>query len=331
MTEFDHKVLIIASFIRPQGVRMLEASASLAYLPAYATEEDTVEAASDVDAILARVATITKPVVRASPKLKIVARHGVGVDSVDVEECTRLGVVVTTTGDANSEAVSEHAFASLLAVARQLTIADADIKAGRWQRDNVVGVELYGKVLGLIGLGRIGSRMAKHSRGFNMNVIACDPYVDPQVADELKVPLVDLETLLRQSDFISLHVPLTEETRNLIGQAEIELMKPSAILVNTARGRVVDESALYEALANHAIAGAALDVFSQEPFPPGHPLTQLDNLVCSPHIAGATEESLIKESVRAADNILRVLRGEKPLFAVNPEVFQNNARVRWKS
>lgn len=331
MTEPDYKVLIIASSIRPEGVKMLEAVASLSYLPAYSPEEDTVEAARDVDAILARVATITKPVVRASPKLKIVARHGVGVDAVDVEECTRLGIVVTTTGDANSEAVSEHAFAGLLAVARWLAIADASVKSAKWERQRLVGVELYGKVLGLIGLGRTGARMARHSRGFDMRVLAYDPYVDAETAQKLNVSLVDLETLLRRSDFISIHAPLTEQTRSLIGQAEFGLMKPSAILVNTARGGLVDEGALYEALASRRIAGAALDVFAQEPLPPDHPLTRLDNVLCSPHMAGVTEESLMRMSMRAADNILCVLRGERPMFVVNPEVLQNTNRIQWRS
>lgn len=331
MTEPDCKVLIIASSIQPEGVKMLEEVAQVTYLRAYASEEDTAQAARDVDAILARVATITKPVVRDSPKLKIVSRHGVGVDAVDVEECTRLGIVVTTTGDANSEAVSEHAFALLLAVARKLAMGDADVKAGRWEREKLLGVELSSKVLGLVGLGRIGSRMARHSRGFDMQVLAYDPYMDAKVAEHLNVSLVDLETLLRQSDFISIHAPLTDDTRNLIGPVEFGLMKSSAIVVNTARGGLLDEGALYEALASKRIAGAGLDAFAQEPLPPGHPFTQLDNLVCTPHVGGATQESLVKLSVCAADNILRVLRGERPLFVVNPEVLKSTTRIRWRS
>ena len=327
----EHKVLIIASRIHPDGVRLLEPVTSLSYLSGYASEKETAEAAADVDAILARVATLTKPVIDAAHRLKIVARHGVGVDSVDVEECTKRGIVVTTTGDANSLAVSEHAFASLLAVARSITLADADVKGGTWQRDKYHGVELGGKVLGVVGLGRIGTRLVRHSRGFDMQVIAYDPYVDPRVAVDLGVALVDLESLLRRADFISIHAPLTAETESMIGRAELGLMKPSAILVNTARGEIVDEAALYEALITRSIAGAALDAYAQEPIPSEHPLLQLDNVVFSPHIAGTTEESLVKLSVRAAENILSVLRGERPLYAVNPQVFANNARVQWQN
>jgi D-3-phosphoglycerate dehydrogenase len=318
----DYKVLLADDSIQPDGIRMLEEVASLTRLPMWPPEKDLVNAAQDVDAILSRSATISRPVVAASPKLKIISRHGVGVDYVDVEACTEHGVLVTITGDANSEAVSEHALTCLLAVARNVALADAEMKAGKWERPHLTGVELYRKVLGIVGLGRIGSRLAKHARGFDMEVIACDPYIDPEKARRLDVTLVELETLLRRSDFVSLHVPLTEETEHMIGWTELELMKRSAILVNTARGPVVDGGALYEALTTGRIAGAALDVFEKEPLPAGHPLRHLDNVVLTPHVAGQSEEAMESVSIRAAENILCVLQGETPPLelVVNPEV-----------
>jgi D-3-phosphoglycerate dehydrogenase len=214
-----------------------------------------------------------------------------------------------------------------MAVARKLNLAGAELRSGTWNRERAVGVELYRKTLGIVGLGRIGSRIARHARGFDMHVIACDPYIDPKRARRLDVILVDLETLLRRSDFVSLHVPLTEETRGMIGQSELALMKPSAILANTARGGVIEEEALLEALAGRRIAGAALDVYAEEPLPAGHPLTQLDNVVCTPHCAGQTDEALVRVSVRAAENILYVYRGEVPPLVVNPEALENGSRA----
>jgi len=326
-----YQILITDAAVRPEGLEMLKEVAELRQLPPYSSPEALVGAAKEVDAILARTAVISKAVINASSKLKIVSRHGVGVDNVDVAECTRLGIVVAITGDANSQAVSEHAFGGMLAVARKLAQANAHIRSGQWVREQFVGVELYRKVLGIIGLGRIGSRLARQAAAFEMEVIAYDPYLKAEAARPLNVPLVPLETLLRRADFISLHLPLTEETRNLIGPAELDLMKPAAILVNTARGGLIDEQALYRALAEKRIAGAALDVFEQEPLAANHPLTQLDNLLCSPHVAGQTQEALVRMSIGAAENILRVLRGEPPSFTDNPEVLNNSARVAWQA
>jgi D-3-phosphoglycerate dehydrogenase len=320
MSAKTFNVLITDASIRPEGIEMLEAVASLTVLQSYTPEAGIIEAAREADAILARAAVISEAVIQAAPKLKIVSRHGVGVDNVDVAACTRQGVLVSITGDANSEAVSEYAFGLLLAVARKVAQANAHIRAGQWNRDLFIGLELYGKVLGIIGLGRIGSRLGRHAAGFDMEALAYDPYVDANAAQAAGIALVDLETLLRRADFISLHMPLTDETRHLIGPAELALMKSSAILVNTARGGLIDEAALYETLLNKRIAGAALDVFETEPLSQGNRLATLDNLLCSPHVAGQTEESLLRMSVDAAENILRVFRGETPLGIVNPEV-----------
>jgi D-3-phosphoglycerate dehydrogenase len=325
MERKKYRILIADSSIRPEGLHVLEPYASLALTEAHAPERELVREAKDVDAILVRSATISKPVIDASQKLVVVSRHGVGVDNVDVEECSRQGILVTTTGDANSEAVSELAFACIMACSRKLTVASAEFKAGKWDRSALLGMELRGKTLGIIGFGRIGSRVAQHSRGFEMEVLVHDTNVDAESARAMNCTQVDLPTLLRRSDFITLHIPLVPETKNIIGKAEFELMKPTAILVNTARGGLVDEHELYNALVQKRIAAAALDVFDQEPMPADHPLRRLDNLIGLPHMGGQTVEAMVRMSKRAAENILLVLRGEIPDGVVNPEVLRNPA------
>jgi D-3-phosphoglycerate dehydrogenase len=284
----------------------------------------------DVDAVLSRSGTFSRAVIEAAPRLKIISRHGVGCDNIDVEACNEHGVIISTSGDANSEAVSEHTMALLLSVARMLPFADRSIRAGIWDR-SVRSVELQGKTLGLVGVGRIGSRVAHQAQGFDMRVLAYDPYATPEMARTANAELTDLESVLRQADFVSLHAPLTPETRHLIGAAELALMKPDAILVNTSRGGLVDEAALCEALAEKRIAGAGLDVFEQEPLEPDNPLRGLDNVVLAPHLGGTTEEALVRLSVRAAQNILAVLRGERPTAVHNPEVLETTTRVRWRA
>lgn len=323
MSQKAHRVLITDAAIQPEGVAMLEAVAEVTILPSYQSEADLVKAAESVDAILARTAVISEAVIRASSKLKIVSRHGVGVDNVDLAACTACGVMVTITGDANSQAVSEYAFGSILAAARKIPLANAHVKGGNWDRTLFVGTEMQGKTLGIVGLGRIGTRLVRQATGFDMDVLAYDPYVTADSLQAENVTLVDLETLIRQADFVSLHMPLTPETRHIIGPAELALMKPSAILVNSARGGLIDEEALYQTLKAKRIAGAVLDVFEDEPLPANHPLTKLDNLICSPHIAGQTAESLVRMSIGAAENILQVFRGEIPAFVVNREVVKS--------
>ncbi|MFH1086791.1 MAG: hydroxyacid dehydrogenase [Chloroflexota bacterium] len=331
MTASAHKVLIIASSIKPEGLRLLEPLAQIATLGDYATAAETAAAARDVDAILARTGKITREVIAAAPRLRIVARHGVGYDNVDVAACTERGIAVTITGDANSEAVSEHAMALILASARQLTKADRALRAGMWDREAIHGIELAGKTLGLVGIGRTGSRVARHAAGFSMRVIAHDPYAPHATAQDLGVELVDLPTLLAQADYVSVHAPLTPETRHLIGAAQLRQMKPTAILVNTSRGGLVDEAALSEALSSGRIAAAALDVFETEPLPAGHPLTRLDNVILSPHVAGTTEEALVRMAVGAAEAVRCALRGERPPFVVNPDALVHATWLRQKT
>ena len=330
-TNSKHQVLIADNSIRREGIELLEEASSVVRLPAYAAEKELVEAARDVDGILARACIISAPVIRAAAKLKVISRHGVGYDNVDIEECTRRGIAVAITEEANAQAVSEYALAAMLAVANRIAPADRALRAGEWDRGRWVGVELCGKVLGIVGLGRVGSRVARQSAAFDMELIACDPYVDAAVAKAVGATLVDMSTLLRRSDFVSLHTPLNDETRHMIDRQALDGMKATAIIINTARGGIVDDDALCQALQAGHIAGAAIDVFEEEPMSNDHPLLELDNVVCSPHIAGQSEESMVRMSVGAAQNILNVFDGRSPSFVVNPDVLTNYSRIKWRA
>ena len=326
-----NRVLIADNNIHPQGVELLQQSVELLQIPAYSSEEEIIESVSNIDGILLRACTISAPIIQAAGKLQIISRHGVGFDNVDVEACTRHGIVVSITESANAQAVSEYTFACLMALANKIVPADAGIRQGLWNRVGNVGLELSGKALGIFGLGRIGSRVARQAAAFDMQVIACDPYIEKARARQFNAKLVDADTLLQQADFLTLHVPLSAETRHLISTSELKAMKPTAYLINTSRGGIVDEMALCSALDSGTISGAALDVFEEEPVATDHPLFQLDNLLlCSPHIAGQSEESMVRMSVHAAKNILRVFSGKPPSFTVNPAVLKNHSRVAWQ-
>jgi D-3-phosphoglycerate dehydrogenase len=273
-----------------------------------------------VQAVLVRVAKLTADVIQAGKRLRIIGKHGVGTDNIDIPAATKQGVLVTNTPQANSTSVAEHALALLLAVARRIGESDRDLATGKIRAQKVYqGVELSGKVMGIVGLGSAGYRLARMAgQGLGMRVIGFDPYKSPWPADVEHFQ--DLAALLSQADFISIHVPLTKETRNLIGRESLPKMKPSAILVNTARGGVVDEAAVAEALKAGRIGGAGLDVIESEPLKPDHPLNGVPNLILTPHMAGVTEEAMMHMAQDAAEDIVRVLTGERPKYPVNREL-----------
>jgi len=273
---------------------------------------------------------VTEALMADSPLLEAVGRPGVGVDNVDLPGATAQGVIAVYTPDGPTESTAEHAVALILALAKRVRAGDVTIRrAGFGQRAGLVGVELLGKTLGIVGLGRIGGRVAEIcGKGLGMKVIAYDPYIPTERAIRLGVQLrPDLHSLLREADFVTLHTPLTTETRGFIGTAELALMKPTAYLINTSRGPVVDEEALLTVLRERRIAGAALDVYTQEPIPFPHPLLELENVTLTPHIASSTEDGLWKMGVTVAEEILTALRGEKPRFMANPEVWERGTRV----
>ncbi|MGB9668489.1 MAG: hydroxyacid dehydrogenase, partial [Thermosulfidibacteraceae bacterium] len=247
-------------------------------------EDELVGMIDDYDALIVRSATkVTRRVIEAGHKLKLIGRAGTGVDNIDVEAATERGIIVMNTPGANTIAAAEHAIAMLLALARKIPQADASMKQGKWDKKSFMGVEIRDKVLGIIGIGRIGSYVAKLAQGLQMKVIAYDPYISEEAAKQMGVRLVSLDELLSESDFISIHSPLTRETKHLLNKEKLLKMKKGALLVNCARGGIVVEKDLYEVLVSGHLGGAALDVFEEEP-PQDYSLVKLPNVIATPHI-----------------------------------------------
>jgi len=267
---------------------------------------------------------IDEEILSAAKRLRIVANYAVGFDNIDIPAATRRGIAVSNTPDVLTNATAELAWALLLSVARRVVEGDRLVRAGEfhgWDPLMLLGYEVAGKTLGIIGAGRIGTAMARRARGFDMRILYTRPSGPRREMDELGAQHVELETLLRESDFISIHTPLTPATRHMIGRPQFELMKPTAILINTGRGPVVDEAALADALANRRIAGAGLDVYEYEPkVEPA--LLALDNVVLLPHIGSATFEARAAMARLAAENVLDALRGKVPRTCLNPEYQQ---------
>jgi D-3-phosphoglycerate dehydrogenase len=260
---------------------------------------------------------VTKDIIDAGTKLKLIGRAGIGVDNIDVEAASRRGIIVMNAPLGNVTSAAEHAFALLLADARHIARADASMRAGKWERSTNVGVELEGKTLGIVGLGKVGGQVARYGRAFGMTVVAYDPLLVRERAEVLGVELVELDRLLEIADFISLHLPMTEKTRGLIGAAQFGKMKRSARLVNSSRGGVLDEKALADALRNKVIAGAALDVFEAEPPPKDHPLIGIDTVTVTPHLGASTEEAQLKVSIDIAEQFVDYFRHGVVRNAVN--------------
>jgi D-3-phosphoglycerate dehydrogenase len=307
--------VLITEPIHPVGVERVAREAEAIYLPDRPGE--TVDQhLPNVDGVIVRTAKLTAERLRSAPRLRVIGKHGVGVDNVDVGAARELGIVVVSTPGANSEAVAEHALTLMLVVARRIATSSRMLREGRFDaaRGTALAVDLRGKTLGLIGLGNIGARLATMCRSaLAMRVIAYDPFVSPARAAELGVELAaELPPLLRAADVVSIHTPLTPQTRGIVGADALALMKPSAILVNCARGGLVDEAALLAALREGRLAGAGLDVWAAEPTPIDHPLLALENVVATPHVAGASQEAFVAMAETVAEDVLRVLRGEPP-------------------
>ena len=278
------------------------------------TEDELIATIGDVDVLISGTEPVTARVLAAAPRLKVISKHGVGYENIDLAAARARNIPVTVAGGAIADSVADLAMALLLAVARQVPYGDATTRAGEWKR--LVGPELRGKTLGIIGLGQIGKGVARRAKGFGLELLAHDALEDKSFAASWGVRYVPLDELLASSDFVTLHAPVTAETRHLINRDRLARMKPSAYLINTARGELVDEAALYDALKAGTIAGAAADVFTTEPPGKDHPLLALRNFVASPHSAGQTSEGLRRMGEITAENAMRVLRGEAPLYRV---------------
>ena len=289
-------------------VAELDAKGLLDRIPAY-------------DALIVRGRTkVTKQVLARAAALKVVGRAGVGVDNIDVDEATARKIVVVNAPTASTVSVAELALGHMISWCRLLPQADKSIKEGKWEKKQFEGHEIYGKTLGLIGSGRIGAEVAKRAQAFGMKVIAFDPYLPAEMAQKIGVALVEKQTVLRESDFISIHAALTPETRGMIGASEIAMMKRTAVLLNCARGEIVQEAALVDALKNGTIAGAAIDVFEREP-PTGSPLISAPHAVFTPHLGASTHEAQARAGGIIAGQVMKVLDGERPEFLVNPKVY----------
>ncbi|MDO7788820.1 phosphoglycerate dehydrogenase [Desulforamulus aquiferis] len=311
------KVLVMDG-VSEQGLAPLRQQADIeVVIGEKMTEDQLVEVIGDYDGMIVRSATkVTERVVEAAKKLKVIGRAGVGVDNIDRAAATNKGILVVNAPDGNTIAAAEHTMAMMLGLARKVPAACGKLKNGCWDKKAFLGVELRGKTLGVIGLGRIGSAVAKRAQAMEMNIIAYDPYISEEHAKKMAIEIVTLNELYARADFITVHMPKTKETYHMINKESIALMKEGVRIINCARGGIVDEAALYEAMIAGKVAGAALDVFETEPNTDS-PLIQLDNFIATPHLGASTAEAQINVAVDVAEEIVAALRGEIVKNAVN--------------
>ncbi len=319
--------VLVSDPLHQAGIELLQKEVEVEVATGLSKEE-LIEKIKDKDALIVRSATkVTREVIEAGKNLKVIGRAGVGVDNIDLKAATERGIIVVNAPTASSITVAELTLGLMIALARNIPQANASLKAGKWEKKKFMGIELRGKTLGVIGMGRIGSQVVKKAKAFEMKCIAYDPYISKSVAEELGVEIAEsLDELLKKSDFITLHVPLTDQTRHLINKEAIEKMKDGVYIINAARGGVIDEQALYEALKSGKVAGAALDVFEKEP-PEGNPLLTLDNFIGTPHLGASTQEAQRLAATIVCEDVLKVLKGEPPENVVNmpklsPEVLK---------
>lgn len=309
--------ILVADPIAPAGLDLLRAEADVDIRPGLSPDE-LVATIDRYDALVTRSETkATEAVIKAGTKLRVIGRAGVGVDNIDVNAATEAGILVVNVPGANTIAAAEHTLGLMLALARHIPQAHADLTGGQWRRSRFTGAELHGKTLAVLGLGRIGTEVAVRARAFGMKVVAYDPYVSAERAALHGIQLGPLEDVLRQADYVTLHMAKTAETVNLLGAEQLDLLPHGARIINCARGGLIDEEALAERLRDGRLAGAALDVFAVEPPPPDYPLLQLDNVIVTPHLAGSTAEAQENNGVIIAGLVLAALRGEPVLSAVN--------------
>lgn len=282
------------------------------------TPQELIEQLDGVHGVIAGSDPFTDAVLRAAPELQVIARTGVGYDAIDVAAATELGIGVCNAPGVNRQSVAEHTFALMLAHARRLGTVLASTRAGRWERP--AGTELAGETLGVVGLGAIGAAVARIGTAFGMRVVAHDPFVDAARAAALGVELAPLVSLCEQARYITLHLALTDETRGIVDAGLIARMRADAVVINTARGPIIDEGALVDALLAGTIGGAALDVVEHEPLHEDHPLRTLDNVILTPHIGGSTAQARARSAEVATASVLQALRGERPATLVNTSV-----------
>jgi D-3-phosphoglycerate dehydrogenase len=320
--------VIVTEPIHEAGIQLLAGQVEIVR-PASVDQAALAALIPDASAIIVRLATVPADLLAKAGKLLIIGKHGVGVDNIDLAAAAERGIVVTNTPIATEGSVAEHALTMMLVLARRLRECEQGTRANRFfaTRDSTYVEDLGGKTLGIVGVGRIGTRLAEICRlGLRMRVLACDPYVSDERLAAMGAERRDLTDLLAEADFVSVHVPLTDSTRGLIGATQLATMKSTAFLLNCARGGIVDELALAEALEAGRIAGAGLDTFAVEPPDPAHPLFSVPNVVLTPHVAGGSRDALRLTAITVAEEVLAVLRGDAPRFVVNKAVLGHERR-----
>ena len=308
--------VLIADPIANEGIEALRAHGEVDVKLGLSLDE-LLAIIGEYDALVVRSDTqVPKEVIEAGEKLQVIARAGVGVDNIDVEAATSKGIVVVNAPSGNITSAAEHTIALMLATARHIPQANAVLRSGQWRRHDFIGIEVRNKTLGIIGLGNVGTEVARRAKGLEMRVIAHDPFVSPEYAATLGVELVSLDALLKQSDFITLHTPLSDMTKDLIGAKELAKVKPTVRLINCARGGIIDEKALFEAVEKGKVAAAAIDVFAEEPVGESV-LFQSDRIIVTPHLAASTAEAQTTVALDVAEQIITALEGQPPRYAVN--------------
>ena len=309
--------VLIADAINEKGIENLKEVAEVV-VDTSITPEELANTIHEYDGIVVRSRTkLTADIIKKADNMKIIARAGVGVDNIDLDAATEKGIMVVNSPESTSITVAEHTMGLLLTMARKLSIADKSVKDGKWEKKKFMGVELRNKTLGVIGMGRIGSQVVNRCKAFEMDAMAYDPYLPEEVAKQMGVELTDLDTVLKNADFITIHVPLTPETKHLISTEQFEIMKDTAFITNCARRGIIDEDALYDALVNNKIGGAALDVYEEEPPAEDSKLFELDNIVLTPHIAASTKEAQRDAAIIVADEIIDLFKGGTPQNVLN--------------
>lgn len=308
--------ILVTDAVSDEGIEILSSCAEVD-IRLGLTPEQIISIIGDYDALVVRSQTkVTAGIIEAGEKLQVIGRAGIGIDNVDIQAATRCGIVVVNAPTGNTISAAEHAIALMLAMARNIPQANASLKSGQWRRSEFMGTEVRNKILGIIGLGSVGSEVARRALGLEMRLVGYDPFVSSEYAQSLKVELLPLEQIMREADFITLHLPLTESTKDIIGEAELAVVKPNVRIINCARGGLINEKALVNALREHRVAGAAIDVFVKEPTTES-PLFESDSVIVTPHLGASTAEAQAMVSRDVAVQIVDIFNGRPARYAVN--------------
>ncbi|MFH1096307.1 MAG: phosphoglycerate dehydrogenase [Candidatus Desantisbacteria bacterium] len=315
--------ILVSDPLSKEGLAVLDEAEGIEYdLKAGMSKEELIACIGEYEGLIVRSETkVTADVINAATKCKVIGRAGVGLDNVDIEAATKKGIIVMNTPDGNTISTAEHTMAMLLSMARKIPQSYASLQNGKWDRKKFVGRELFGKTLGIIGMGRIGTQVAKRAQAFGMNIIAFDPFISEEAAQKLEIRIVDLPELYREADAITIHTPLSPKTQGLLSKKEFEQMNDGVMIINCARGGIVDETALCEALKSGKVGSAALDVLEKEPPDMANPLLKMDNCVIVPHLGASTSEAQINVGIDIACQVIDALQGKPVKNAVNiPQV-----------